>query len=188
MAAICGRGFGCNVVGRPTKWVVRPTALLLLAPRRGYGQDGRGGELLRVGERDLKLDAPGAGQCGGATVQSQLGRLAAAASDLDLPRRQPPAAKRLDGGLLGGEPSREVASGTVPRARVGQLAFGEQAPGEPRPPLQCPLEPPDVEQVNPDPWWMPGRGRPRGLRHAHFPTTAAAGETRLPGRPFTRPG
>ncbi len=102
-------------------------------------------------ERDLELDAAPAGQGGGATVQPQPWRIAIAAGDLDLAQRQRSAAQRLQRGLLGGEASREMASRPMLRACIGQLAVREQPFGEPGPAFERPLEPSDLEQIDPDP-------------------------------------
>ena len=105
-----------------------------------------------MGERDLQLDAAlGRPSAAARPCSRSRGASSLAAGDLDLAQRQRSAAQRLQRSLLGGEAGREVASGPMPRARVGQLALGEQPFGEPRPPLERPLEPSNLEQIDPDP-------------------------------------
>jgi hypothetical protein len=103
-------------------------------------------------------------------VQPEPWRLVVAAGDLDLAQRQRSAAQRLQRSLLGREAGREVAPGPMARTRVRQLAVGEQPFGEPRPPLERPLEPSNLEQIDPD----PGRQRVRREKNHYSTVTVFA--------------
>ena len=102
-----------------------------------------------MGQRQLELETPLAGQLSGAAAQSE--PRWHRTDDLDVERAHSRRRERLDRRLLGRESRREVTAGTPPGVGVGELGGGEETLGEPWSALQRSLDPADLDQVDPDP-------------------------------------
>lgn len=98
-------------------------------------------------QRDDEVDSPGLGLRTRPPVQDQLRRPNAAAGHLDVTGAAA-TSERLDRRLLGGESGGEVAAGPPAAPGTCQLIGSEQPLGESGAPLQRPLDPGDLDQVD----------------------------------------